>query len=189
MYMWIQKIVKATDIPMDGNVYYFPKADGSVIYGKQWLPNGTTKILSFKAVCEEDVESPASDLESLKTAITNELTDVFMDRASAFYLQEIDLSRACHGMVLCTLNRSFPCRFYEACVIKKTVFFILSTPYSTMCEKECTKKYLNCNIKHTLVKNSCAEGSISVIFSIHSRECVPVLFVRQACSLYGLEYK
>lgn len=74
------EVVKATDIPMDGNVYYFPKADGSVVYGKQWLPNGTTKILSFKAVSEEDVESPASDLESLKTAITNELTDIFMDK-------------------------------------------------------------------------------------------------------------
>ena len=74
------EVVKATDIPMDGNVYYFPKADGSVVYGKQWLPNGTTKILSFKAVSEEDVESPASNLESLKTAITNELTDIFMDK-------------------------------------------------------------------------------------------------------------
>ena len=74
------EVVKATDIPMDGNVYYFPKADGSVVYGKQWLPNGTTKILSFKAVSEEGVESPASDLESLKTAITNELTDIFMDK-------------------------------------------------------------------------------------------------------------
>ena len=74
------EVVKATDIPMDGNVYYFPKADGSVVYGKQWLPNGTTKILSFKAVSEEGVENPASDLESLKTAITNELTDIFMDK-------------------------------------------------------------------------------------------------------------
>lgn len=74
------EVVKATDIPMDGNVYYFPKADGSVVYGKQWLPNGTTKILSFKVVSEEGVENPASDLESLKTAITNELTDIFMDK-------------------------------------------------------------------------------------------------------------
>lgn len=74
------EVVKATDIPMDGNIYYFPKADGSIIYGKQWLSNGTTKLLSFKAVSEEDVESPASNIESLKTAITNELTDIFMDK-------------------------------------------------------------------------------------------------------------
>ena len=27
------EVVKATDIPMDGNMYYFPKADGSIIFG------------------------------------------------------------------------------------------------------------------------------------------------------------
>ena len=29
-------IVKVTDIPMDGNMYYFPKADGTEIYSKQF---------------------------------------------------------------------------------------------------------------------------------------------------------
>ena len=33
-------IVKVTDIPMDGNIYYFPQADGQAIYGKKFLPNG-----------------------------------------------------------------------------------------------------------------------------------------------------
>ena len=33
-------MVKATDIPMDGNMYYFPTADGNIIFGKQWMPNG-----------------------------------------------------------------------------------------------------------------------------------------------------
>ena len=43
--------VKATDIPMDGNIYYFPKADGTEIYGKQWIVNeGRTRILTFKPV-------------------------------------------------------------------------------------------------------------------------------------------
>ena len=40
-------VVKATDIPMDGNNYYFPKADGSEIFVKKWLPNGTTQISKF----------------------------------------------------------------------------------------------------------------------------------------------
>ena len=31
-------IVKVTDIPMDGNTYYFPKADGTEIYSKQFMP-------------------------------------------------------------------------------------------------------------------------------------------------------
>ena len=40
--------VKATDIPMDGNVYYFPTADGSAVFGKQWTMDGKTRILTYK---------------------------------------------------------------------------------------------------------------------------------------------
>ena len=40
-------VVKATDIPMDGQTYYFPKADGTMVYSKRWLPNGTTEIRSY----------------------------------------------------------------------------------------------------------------------------------------------
>ena len=67
------EVVKATDIPMDGNMYYFPKADGTIIFSKQWLPNGTTKISTFKAISDVDVENPT-------ISIINELTDVFMDK-------------------------------------------------------------------------------------------------------------
>ena len=48
--------VKATDIPMDGKMYFFPKADGSMIYSKQWLQNGTTKIMEYKPNIEEQNE-------------------------------------------------------------------------------------------------------------------------------------
>ena len=47
-------IVKATDIPMDGSMYFFPKADGSMVFGKQWLANGQTRILTFKASLDEE---------------------------------------------------------------------------------------------------------------------------------------
>lgn len=46
-------IVKVTDIPMDGNIYYFPKADGTEIYSKQFMPNGQTRILTFKPILED----------------------------------------------------------------------------------------------------------------------------------------
>lgn len=49
-------IVKATDIPIDGSMYYFPKADGTEIYGKRWLPNGTTEIISYKPILEPQNE-------------------------------------------------------------------------------------------------------------------------------------
>lgn len=73
-------IVKATDIPMDGNSYYFPKADGTEVYCKQWLQNGTTRILTFKPVLEDNPNNVSSDTEKLKIGLSDEVTDVFMKR-------------------------------------------------------------------------------------------------------------
>lgn len=46
--------VKMMDIPMDGNNYYFPKADGREIYTKRWLANGSTEIIVYKRFVEEN---------------------------------------------------------------------------------------------------------------------------------------
>ena len=73
-------VVKATDIPMDGNTYYFPKADGTEVYCKQWLQNGTTRILTFKPVSEDNPSNLSSDTEKLKIGLSDEVTDVFMKR-------------------------------------------------------------------------------------------------------------
>ena len=73
-------VVKATDIPMDGNAYYFPKADGTEVYCKQWLQNGTTRILTFKPVFEDNPNNLSSDTEKLKISISDEVTEVFMKR-------------------------------------------------------------------------------------------------------------
>ena len=73
-------VVKATDIPMDGNAYYFPKADGTEVYCKQWLQNGTTRILTFKPVFEDNPNNLSSDTEKLKIWLSGEVTDVFMKR-------------------------------------------------------------------------------------------------------------
>lgn len=63
-------IVKATDIPMDGNMYYFPKADGTEVYMKRWLPNGTTEIVSYKPFVE-NVEASNSHSEVTGIDATN----------------------------------------------------------------------------------------------------------------------
>ena len=73
-------VVKATDIPMDGNTYYFPKADGTEVYCKQWLQNGTTRILTFKPVFEDNTNNVSSDTEKLKIGLSDEVTEVFMKR-------------------------------------------------------------------------------------------------------------
>ena len=70
-------VVKATDIPMDGNAYYFPKADGTEVYCKQWLQNGTTRILTFKPVFDDNTNNLSSDTEKLKfEGFESVLTDI-----------------------------------------------------------------------------------------------------------------
>lgn len=70
-------IVKATDIPMDGNMYYFPKADGSMVFGKQWLANGQTRILTFKASLDEEGNNLSSEVEKFKIEPSEEFLEVF----------------------------------------------------------------------------------------------------------------
>jgi hypothetical protein len=38
---------------MDGNAYYFPKADGSEVYSKRWLSNGSTEIQTYQKIKEQ----------------------------------------------------------------------------------------------------------------------------------------
>jgi hypothetical protein len=59
-------MVKATDIPMDGSMYYFPTADGNIIFGKQWMPNGQTRILTFKPVLDDEPNNSLMEEEKLK---------------------------------------------------------------------------------------------------------------------------
>ena len=73
-------VVKATDIPIDGNWYYFPKADGSNIYSKRWLPNGTTQILTYKPICESDTSNSMSNSTESVIRANDELTRAFMER-------------------------------------------------------------------------------------------------------------
>lgn len=84
-------IVKVTDIPMDGNVYYFPKADGEEIYTKQFLPNGQTRILTFKPFLDAEPNNSADkDLKS-QIALSDELTEVFMKRFDDLEMQIKDI--------------------------------------------------------------------------------------------------
>lgn len=54
-------VLKTIEIPMDGNMYYFPKADGTEIYGKKWLTNGTTYIETYKP-CLGEVNDDKNDI-------------------------------------------------------------------------------------------------------------------------------
>lgn len=72
-------IVKSTDIPMDGNMYYFPKADGTEVYGKSWLPNGQTRILTFKALLEDNHNNVSSEPAKIDFGAINEQINVVLE--------------------------------------------------------------------------------------------------------------
>lgn len=78
-------IVKATDIPMDGNLYYFPKADGTEIYAKQWLQNGQTRILTFKPLLDEEANTLSPNEEKMNLTTINEFTEVLENKLEEFY--------------------------------------------------------------------------------------------------------
>lgn len=70
-------IVKVTDIPMDGSSYYFPKADGTEVYSKRWLPNGSTEINTYvKVVDKEQQEEPKFDFSLMETNIMDKLNSI-----------------------------------------------------------------------------------------------------------------
>lgn len=73
-------VVKATDVPMDGNIYYFPKADGTEIFAKQWQSNGTTRILTFKPFIGDDANIQTQNEEKVKIDLSDDVTKAFMDR-------------------------------------------------------------------------------------------------------------
>ena len=72
--------VKAVDIPMDGNIYYFPKADGTEIYGKQWQPNCTTRILTYKPCLDSSSNNLSSNDKKSKFDLSDESTELFMNK-------------------------------------------------------------------------------------------------------------
>lgn len=68
-------MVKVADIPMDGNMYYFPKADGTEIYSKQFMPNGQTRILTFKPVLEDEPDNLSVKQEKFNISAFSEVLE------------------------------------------------------------------------------------------------------------------
>ena len=67
------EVVKATDIPLDGSISYFPLVDGSAIVTKQLGLNGVSKIIVYKPTETEEPKkveyATTDDVEQLKIEI------------------------------------------------------------------------------------------------------------------------
>lgn len=84
--------VRAIDIPMDGAMYFFPKADGTEVYGKRWIVNeGRTVILPFKPVLEAEPTNLPQTEEKPKFDLSEASTTAFMERFDSLEKQINDL--------------------------------------------------------------------------------------------------
>lgn len=68
-------VLKTIEIPMDGNMYYFPKADGTAIFGKRWESNGTTSILTFKPSLDDKATENTLEEEKLNVEQFNKVVE------------------------------------------------------------------------------------------------------------------
>lgn len=64
--------IQPSDVPMNGSAAYFPTQDGSVIYAKQWNPNGTITTVRY---LPETVESDDAQQPTLAD-IVDQLNDI-----------------------------------------------------------------------------------------------------------------
>ena len=68
-------VLKTLEVPMDGNMYYFPKADGTAIFGKRWESNGTTSILTFKPSLDDKVDENTLNEEKFNVEQFNKVVE------------------------------------------------------------------------------------------------------------------
>lgn len=64
--------VNVADVPVDGNSYYFIKPDGSAIYAKRWLPDCTTRVVTYLPV-----ENKQEVVEQKENPLNEELMNRF----------------------------------------------------------------------------------------------------------------
>lgn len=65
-------VVRAKNVDMSGNVTFYPKADLSEIFTKQLMPDGTSKIVTYKAAMPEvpqQTQQQTVNLESLNAML------------------------------------------------------------------------------------------------------------------------
>ena len=72
-------VVKAKDVDLSGAVTYYPKADLSEIYTKQLMADGTSRIMTYKAIPQETPQAQAPQAvttDALNTMLSQLRTDV-----------------------------------------------------------------------------------------------------------------
>lgn len=76
-------VVKAKNVDMSGNVTFYPKADLSEIYTKQLQSDGTSRIITYRAVQPEKMQ------EAAQQAISIDMLNGMLTQLKQDLLQEI----------------------------------------------------------------------------------------------------
>lgn len=84
-------VVKATDIPYDGSVSYFPLTDHSAIITKQLQQDGTSKMVIYKPIVDNEEENKSKYVT--ETDLKEQLSN--MDNK---YITESDLKEQIKNM-------------------------------------------------------------------------------------------
>lgn len=81
-------VVKAKNVDMSGNVTFYPKSDMTEIFTKQLMPDGTSKIVTYRAIQPEsesqkeqkqtfvDMNTINGMFGQLRTDLLNEISDL-----------------------------------------------------------------------------------------------------------------
>ena len=77
-------VVKAKNVDMSGNVTFYPKADMSEIYTKQLMADGTSRIVTYKAVQPEGQQP-----ESQQKEVTLDMLNAMLGQLKMDLLQDI----------------------------------------------------------------------------------------------------
>ena len=78
------EVVKATDIPLDGSISYFPLVDGSSIITKQLQADGTSRMVVYKPI---ETKQP-KQVEVQETYITEKELDEKLSKLDNKELKE-----------------------------------------------------------------------------------------------------
>lgn len=72
--------IAPNDVPMDGNIAFFPKQDMSEIYAKSWGADGKIYTRLYKPVLDDNPNNLPYIAEKTKFDLSDEATEVFMKR-------------------------------------------------------------------------------------------------------------
>lgn len=82
-------VVKATEIPLDGSISYFPLTDGSAIITKKLGQNGTSEIEVFKPVVDENKNTTVKENNTISDELLKKLDKLDNNNILSDLLEEM----------------------------------------------------------------------------------------------------